>query len=214
MAPFCAVRPVEEIGREHLRLCVGLAASTPELQQATSTAARSLSTADMRRACSSKEDAANLIYATLETLLQGSPPGPAASYIFHASIFAAALYAEADEPLVPMAGESAADDLAEMMLMALQSENYGFILQGAGDMLDRFGDMLGQAYYKVLVRGFRLAAIKRGHRERSSAMENLDVETLLEAHRVEMRKLLALARQECASDQSRGKMLDLFEEML
>ena len=38
--------------------------------------------------------------------------------------------------------------------MALQSENYGFILQGAGDMPDRFGNMLGQAYYKVLVRAF------------------------------------------------------------
>jgi hypothetical protein len=168
----------------------------------------------MRRACSTTENAARLLNAVLEAMLQGSLPGPAASYVFHASIFAAVLQAGVDGPLVSMAGESAATNLTEMMLMALQSENYDFILQGAGDMLDQFGNMLGQAYYKVLVRGFRLAAITKKHSDRSSAMENLEVETQLEAYRTEIRKLLPRARRECENEDGRSRMLDTFESML
>src|SRR2546421_11883266 len=143
-------RPLSQVGREHLQACTQLVASTPELMQATAEAFRLLSPADIRRANSSTENASNLLYATVEDFLSGSPPGEALSYVFHASIFAAALHAGADGPLVMMAGESAASNLAFMLFMALEAEDYDFILAGAAaDTLDHFGDILGQAYYNA-----------------------------------------------------------------
>jgi len=214
MAALRNARPLDQIGREHLQLCQELVSRTGGLLEATATAARSLRIPDIRRACSSAEDSAHLLHPIVEAMVQGSPPGTEASFVFHASIFAAAQRANVDEPLLPMAGESAAQDLALMLLMALDSEDYEFILQGAGDMLEQFGDMLGQAYYGVEASGFRMAAITSMHRDRPTAMANLDVETRLELHRVAMRKLLPRARRECKANKTRSEMLDTFEDML
>jgi hypothetical protein len=193
MAASRKARPLDQIGREHLNLCLDLMPRAGGLLEATAEAARSLLLSDIRRACSSTENSAHLLYPIVEAVVQGSPPGPAASFVFHASIFAGALRADVDEPLLPMAGRSAAQDLALMLLMALESGNYEFILQGAGDMLDQLGDMLGQAYYKAEASGFRIAAIMDMHRDRSTAMANLDVETRLEMHRMAMRQVLPRA---------------------
>jgi len=214
MARARAKRTPGQIGREHLRVCADIVDSAPDLMQATPAAASSLTVADIRRAGSSQENAASLLYPVVEAFLQGSPPGPDVSYVFHASIFVAALVAEVEEPLAPMAGESAAQDLTQMMMMALEAEAYEFILQGAGDMLERLGDMMGKAYYKIEASGFRLAATSRTLGDPSSALEKLDIETQLEAHRMEMRELLPLARQECEGDETRNQMLDTFESML
>ena len=45
-------------------------------------------------------------------------------------------------------------------------------------------------------------------------MAELDVETQLELHRMEMGKLLPHARRECESDENRSHMLDTVEGML
>jgi hypothetical protein len=214
MATFRKARPLDQIGRQHLQLCQDAAERSGGLLEATATAARSLLISDIRRACSSAENSAHLLYPIVEAVVQGSSPGPAASFVFHASIFAAALRAGVAEPLLPMAGGSAAQDLAMMLLMALESEDYEFILQGAGDMLDQFGDMLGQAYYKVEASGYRIAAITDMHRDRPTAMANLDIETRLEVHRMAMRQFLPQARQECEADETRSTMLDTLEKML
>ena len=214
MAVFRKARPLDQIGREHLQLCQDLAERTGGLLEATATATRSLPLSDIRRACSSDENSGRLLYPIVEAMVQGSSPGFDVSFVFHASIFAAALRADVDKPLLPMAGESAAQDLAMMLLIALESEDYEFILQGAGDMLDQFGDMLGHAYYKVEASGFRIAAITHMHRDRPTAMANLDIETRLEVHRITMRQLLPKARQECETDETRSGMLNTFEEML
>lgn len=214
MAAFRKARPLDQIGREHLQLCQDVVEQAGGLLEATATAARSLQISDIRRACSSTENSGHLLYPIVEAMVEGSSPGFAVSFVFHASIFAAALRADVDEPLLPMAGESAAQDLAMMLLMALESENYDFILQGAGDMLDQFGDMLGQAYYQVEASGFRIAAITSMHMDRPTAMANLDIETRLEAHRIAMRQLLPQARQECEADETRSGMLNTFEKML
>jgi hypothetical protein len=214
MAPARAKRTLADISREHLRLCADIVDTTPGLMRATSVAARSLRAADLRQAASSEENAARLRGAVLDAFIQGSPPDPVVSYVFYASIFVAAVQAGIDEPLAPMAGASAALDLTQMLLMALQSGAYEFILGGAGDMLDKLGDMLGEAYYKVLANGFRLAATRKVLGNPSSALEKLDIETQLEAHRMEMRKQLPIARRECEGDETRNQMLDTFEGML
>jgi hypothetical protein len=214
MAALRNARPLDQIGRKHLQLCQELVSRTGGLLEATAAAAKSLRIPDIRRACSSAEDSARLLHPIVEAMDQGSPPGSEESFVFHASIFAAALRADVDEPLLPMAGESAAQDLALMLMLALDSEDYEFVLQGAADMLERFGDMLGQAYYGVEASGFRMAAITRMHRDRPTAMANLDVETRLELHRVTMRRLLPRARRECKANKTRSEMLDAFEDML
>jgi hypothetical protein len=182
--------------------------------QATSAAARSLRAADIRQAATSMDNTVSLLSADTDALFQGSPPGLTVSYIFHASIFVAALQAGADEPLVSTAGNSAALYLTHMMLTAIKSGSYEFILGGAGDMLDRFGDVLEQAYYKVQASGFRLAAAKKKLGSPSSALEKLDIDTQLEAHRMELRKLLPIARRECEGDETRNQMLNTFESLL
>jgi hypothetical protein len=207
------LRTLEDISREHLRVCEDIVNTTPNLMRATSAAARSLRAADIRRAASSNENAARLRSAALTAFIQDSPPDPAVSYVFHASIFTAALQAGVNEPLAPMAGESAALDLMVMMFMSLESWSYKFTLQ-ASDMLDQLGDTLGQPYYRVIANGFRLAATKRMLGSPSSALEKLDFETLLEVNRMIMRKLLPLARRECEGDETRNQMLDTFEKML
>ena len=207
-------RRLRQIGREHLRSCVKLVARTPELKQATAEALQLLAPADIHRANSSAENAASLLYAIVEAVLSDSPVGEAESYVFHASIFTAAFLVDQDGPLVTMAGESAASNLAAMLIMALKAEKYDFILAGAADILDRFGDLLGQAYYNAEATGFRLASIESMHRTRKSAMANLDIETELEMYRVQLRRLLPIARRECATDDTRSRMLDIFENML
>jgi hypothetical protein len=214
MPPARAKQTLADIGREHLQLCAEIVGTTPGLMQATSAAARSLRAADIRQAATSMENTASLLSAVPDALFHGSPPGLTVSYVFHASIFVAALQAGADEPLAPMAGNSAALYLTHMMLTALKSGSYEFILGGAGDMLDKFGDVLGQAYYKVQASGFRLAATERMHGRTSSALEKLDIETQLEAHRMEIRKQLPIARRECEGDETRNQMLDTFEILL
>ena len=214
MAVFRNPRPLDQVGREHLQLCQDLVPRTGGFLEAMAAAERSLRISDIRRACSSAENSASLLYPIVEAMVQGSPPGTEASFVFHASIFAAALRADVDEPLLPMAGQSAAQDLAMMLLMALDAGDHEFILQGAGDMLEQFGDMLGQAYYGVEASGFRIAAITAMHRDRPTAMVNLDVETRLELHRIAMRQLLPQARKECEADEARSGMLDTLEKML
>jgi len=99
------------------------------------------------------------------------------------------------------------------MLMALESGQYDFIMGGGGDMLGLLGGILGQAYYKALATGFRLAALTKRHRKRSSALENLDAETLLEVHRMQMKELLPAARRENGGDPSGDQLLALFEQL-
>jgi hypothetical protein len=213
MPVFRAPRPIEQVGREHLQRCVILAEDVPDLQLAVRTASMALPPADIRRAGSSEESTALLLHAIVEAVVAGSPPGSVASLIFHASIFTVAMYEEAGEALVSMAGEAAADDLSAVMLMALESGQYDFIMGGGGDMLGLLGEILGQTYYKALVTGFRLGALTKRHRKRSSALENLDAETLLEVHRMHMRELLPVARRESGEDPSRDHLLDLFEQL-
>ena len=214
MTPARPKQTLADISRDHLRLCAEIVGTTPGLMRATSSAARSLRAADVRQAASSMENAVSLLGAVSETFFQGSSPGPAVSFVFHASIFVAALEAGVDEPLAPMAGGAAALDLTLMMLTALKSGSYEFILGSAGDMLDQFGDMLGQAYYKVLASGFRLAAAEKKLGSPSSALEKLDIDTQLEAYRMELRKLLPLARRECDGDEARNDMLNTFGSLL
>ncbi len=214
MPIFRAPRPIEQVGREHLQRCVILAEDVPDLWLAVRAATVPLAPADIRRAGSSEENIARLLHAIVEAVVGGSPPGSVASLIFHASIFTMALHEETGDPLVSMAGEAAADDLNAVMLMALESGQYEFIMGGGGDMLGLLGEVLGQTYYKALVIGFRLAALTRRHRKRSSALENLDAETLLEFHRMQMRELLPLARQETDGDEGRDHLLDLLEQVM
>ena len=117
MAVFRNPRPLDQVGREHLQLCQDLVPRTGGFLEAMAAAERSLRISDIRRACSSAENSASLLYPIVEAMVQGSPPGTEASFVFHASIFAAALRADVDEPLLPMAGQSAAQDLAMMLLM-------------------------------------------------------------------------------------------------
>lgn len=213
MPVFRAPRPIEQVGREHLQRCVTLAEDVPDLQLAVKTASVALPPADIRRAGSSEETAVLLFHAIVESAVAGSPPGSVASLIFHASIFTVAMYEQAGEALVSMAGEAAADDLSAVMLMALESGQYDFIMGGGGDMLGLLGEILGQTYYKALATGFRLGALTKRHRKRSSALENLDAETLLEMHRMQMKELLPAARRENGGDPSRDHLLDLFERL-
>ena len=214
MAAFRKTRPLRQVGRDHLAKCAELVASSPGLITATAMACRILSPADIRRASTSTDDAADLLYAIVEAFLSGSLPGEDVSYVFHASIFTAALDIEPDGHLIEMAGRSAADGLTMMLLMALEHENYEFMLGPASDILDNFGHALGQTYYNAQAAGFRLAAKKRMHRTRSSAMENLDVEPQLEAYRIQLRQLLPVARRDCESEDERKRMLGTLESLL
>ena len=94
MAAFRSDRPLGQIGRDHLQLCADLVDGTGELMQATSAAVESLSDRDIRRACASAENSATLLNARLDAFLQGTLPGPAVSFVFHASIYTAALRAK------------------------------------------------------------------------------------------------------------------------
>jgi hypothetical protein len=210
---FRAPESMEQVGREHLQRCVILAAEVPDLWMAVRAASHALSPADIRRAGSSEGNAARLLNAIVEASVEGLPPGSVASLIFHASVFNMALHEGTGEPLVSTAGEDAALDLNAIMLAALESGQYDFILGGGGDMLGLLAEILGQTYYKALVTGFRLAALTKRHRRRSSALEDLDAETLLEAHRMQMRELLPTARQENDGDEGQEHLLDLFEQL-
>jgi hypothetical protein len=214
MTAFRKTRPLRQVGRDHLQACTEIVASTPELMKATATAVRSLPKSEIRRASASKEDAASLLYAIVEAFLSGSLPGEAVSYVFHASIFTAALEIGTEGPLLDMAGESAADNLSFMLLMALDCEQYEFIFGGAADVLDKLGRALDKAYYNAQAAGFTLAAKKKMHRTPSSAMENLDIETQLEPYRMQLRHLLPIARHECEGDETRNGLLDTLEAIL
>lgn len=214
MPTFRAPRPAEQVGRDHLRRCVTLADEVPNLQLAIRSASMALRPADIRQAGSSEESTARLLYAVVEAVAAGSSPGMVASLIFHASIFTVAMVdGQAGELLVSMAGEAAADDLNAVLLMALESGQYDFILGGGGDMLELLGGILEQAYYNALAVGFRLGALAKRHRNRSSALEDLNAETLLEVRRMQLRKLLPAARRAVGEDPIRNHLLDQFGKL-
>jgi hypothetical protein len=213
MPIFRAPRPVEKVGRDHLQRCATLAEDVSDLQLAIRSASMALKPADMQQAGSSEETVARLLYAVVEAAATGSPPDSVASLIFHASIFTVAMAGQAAEALVSMAGEATADDLNAVLLMALESGQYDFILGGGGHMLALLGEVLGQTYYNALATGFRLGALTKRHRDRSSALADLDAETLLEVQRTQLRGLLPAARREIGEDPDRNRLLDLFEQL-
>lgn len=201
-----------EIGRAHLILCRKLAREARGLNAPIEEAAVALPTKRLRGMTMLEID--ELLNAVPLAAINGEPLDAYASYIFNCSIFVAAIQGDPMGILVQRAGRAAAHELERIMLMALQSGELGFIRLSGTEMLDQFGDMLGQAYFRVASRGFRVAADVSEEADSLSRMDRLAAELRTEESREEGLRLLPLARQQCAGEEHLSTMLDNFELML
>jgi hypothetical protein len=101
-----------------------------------------------------------------------------------------------------------------MMMTSLKSGEYGFVLDPGGKMLDRMGDKLGVAFYKVEVRALQAMAIRYLQDESPSKIDLLSAELRLEKLRTEASQFMAVARGQCEGNEQRIKRLGQFERML
>lgn len=203
-----------DIGREHFKACTALSVSSTTLNGPLKEASGRLSAECLRRASVGKREASELLYASVEAHVDGKTHGFYSDYIFNCSIFVASIEHGADELLTSMAGEAVASALEMMTLISLKSGDLAFITGAGGDMLDKIGDMLGVAFYKVFVRAFRVTAMLESRDSAVSKMDLLSSELDLESLRMEARELLPIARSQCRGDQQRTRMLEQFEAIL
>src|SRR5689334_15651371 len=121
---------------------------------------------------------------------EGESVGFSARFVFHGSIFTAALGNVLTGPLTRLAGESAAMDLQAMLLSGLRAGEHGVAYCREAHFLDRIGEALDIAGYRVFVRFVRCAAAIAVARKAGSDVERLVTEAEAEAVRIEAAEFL------------------------
>jgi len=203
-------RNLRDLGRRHFARCEQLVSSEGiGLADAVRQAGRGISVNTLRRANADADSAADFLHAIVEAGTSARA-NLRTDFLFNLSIFAAASAIELIGPLVDQTGEGAAMGMQFFMLTALKDERFEYIHGADGDLLDRIGQYLGQAYYRVFVRVLRVIAGQRIVEAAESKLAALAAHADVEATRMEARELLQLALEQCANDEEKTSTLNRF----
>lgn len=207
-----------DLGRGHFAASRALAAVSDDLAEAVAVASRWLTRTTLRAADASESAAAALLNAEIEAMVEadreGESLGFAARFVFHGSIFTAALGNGLTGPLTRRAGELAAMDLQAALLSGLRTGEHRVAYCREAQVLDRIGEALDIAGYRVFVRFVRCAAAIAAARNAGSEVERLVMEAEAEAVRIDAAEFFPAARAQAVGDEEKTVLLAMMEEAL
>jgi hypothetical protein len=207
-----------DAGRVHFATCRLLAATADNLDEAVLEASRQLSWATLRAADVDEATASAFLQARIEAAVEASQGeagvGFSATVVFYSSVFNAAVRSGLGGALVVLAGHELATEIEMVLMLSLDAGELEVGHSREAAALDRVGEILDIAFYRVFVRGIRCAAAILAAREAESRIVRLVWEAEAEAIRLEAVDLVGAARQQTINDENKKALLATFAAML